>query len=108
MSLVELREYKIRPGKAKEWLNWMKLELLPYQVSQGMVVLETYTYEDEYGELWFVWLRSFESESQRQALYVKTYDDWWVKEIRPKIFEMIFEESINVRLLKPAYLLDRV
>lgn len=105
MSLVELREYKLKPNKKHQWLTWMKEELLPYQVSQGMQVLQTYTYQDEQGDDWFVWLRAFENEEQRQAIYSKTYNDWWIENIRPQVFEHIEQDEIKVRLLDPVELI---
>lgn len=38
MSVYELRQYKVRPGKMTEWLALMEGEIIPYIVSKGMVV----------------------------------------------------------------------
>ncbi|GAB3480017.1 NIPSNAP family protein [Marinomonas epiphytica] len=100
MAIVELREYKVLPGKLEAWLTWMAEEILPYQVSKGMRVLNTYTHQDEDGQDWFVWLREFDSESERQRLYEETYNDWWVSEIRPKVFQHIDQKAIRVRVLQ--------
>ena len=53
MKVVELREYKIKPGKTKEWLDWMREEIVPYQVSKGMNILDTYLRTDENGRDYF-------------------------------------------------------
>ena len=51
----------------------IKAELLPYQISQGMRVLQT-------------------------------YNQWWKDEIRPRVFTMIEQDNIRVRLLNPVKL----
>lgn len=99
MKVTELREYKIRPGKTPEWLRWMYEELLPYQRSKGMVIVDTYIRTDDTGTDFFVWLREFENEEARQRIYEETYNDWWISEIRPKVFTLIDETSISVKLL---------
>ena len=99
MKVTELREYKIRPGKTSEWLRWMPEDLLPYQRSKGMVIVDTYIQTDDTGTDFFVWLREFENEEARQRIYEETYNDWWISEIRPKVFTLIDETSISVKLL---------
>ncbi|MDG3085111.1 NIPSNAP family protein [Vibrio hannami] len=102
MKIIELREYKIKPGKTEEWIQWMNDELLPYQHSKGMLIIDTYLRTDDNGVDFFVWLREFESEDARQRIYKETYNDWWITVIRPKVFTLIDEHSINVKLLYPA------
>lgn len=101
MKVVELREYRIKPGKTKEWLDWMREEIVPYQISKGMNILDTYLRTDENGRDYFVWLREFESESSRQTIYQQTYNDWWIKEVRPRVFSLIDEDSVSVKLIRP-------
>ena len=38
MEFYELRQYKILPGKMKEWVAMMETEIIPFQVAQGMVI----------------------------------------------------------------------
>lgn len=42
---------------------------------------------------------AFENEEARQRIYEETYNDWWISEIRPKVFTLIDETSISVKLL---------
>ena len=37
-SFFELRIYKVKPGKMKEWVELMEKVILPFQVSKGMVI----------------------------------------------------------------------
>ncbi|XQW86466.1 NIPSNAP family protein [Thalassotalea piscium] len=100
MKIVELREYKIKPGKTKEWLNWMKAELIPYQKSKGMKIIDTYIHTGADGNDYFIWLREFDNEESRMKIHGLTYNDWWIKEIRPKVFKLIDENSITVKLVQ--------
>ena len=77
----------------------MQEELLPYQRSKGMVIVDTYIQTDDTGTDFFIWLREFENEEARQRIYEETYNDWWISEIRPKVFTLIDETSISVKLL---------
>ncbi|NHI01918.1 NIPSNAP family protein [Oceanimonas sp. MB9] len=99
MKIVELREYRIKKGKTEQWLNWMRDELLPYQRSKGMVILDTYVHRGSDERDYFVWLREFDDEASRQRMHKETYNEWWVSEIRPRVFELIDEDAIKVRLL---------
>ncbi|MEZ9269735.1 hypothetical protein OC5_12635 [Vibrio cyclitrophicus ZF264] len=103
MKIIELREYQIKPGQTDKWLNWMREELLPYQRSKGMVIIDTYLRTHE-GVDFFVWLREFEDEDSRKRIYEDTYNDWWITNIRPKVFKLIEEDSISIKFLHPVEL----
>lgn len=100
MKITELREYRIKDGKTDQWLRWMHEELLPYQKSKGMKILSTYIHQDIDGVDYFIWLREFENEASRQAIYARTYNHWWITEIRPKVFELIDEDFVKVKLIQ--------
>ena len=38
MAFYELRQYFVRPGKMNEWVKIMEEEIIPFQVSKGMVI----------------------------------------------------------------------
>src|SRR5947199_3522697 len=67
MAFYELRQYKVRPGKIDEWVKVMEEEIMPFQVSKGMVICGSFRGETDPSV--YVWLRRFESESEREALY---------------------------------------
>src|ERR1041384_4073055 len=76
MAFYELRQYHVRPGKIAEWLKLRAEEIIPFQVSTGMVI--TGSFRGETDESVYVWMRRFESEAQREALYKAVYDtDFW-------------------------------
>lgn len=99
MPLIELREYRLKAGKLKDWLALMEEQIIPFQLSKGMKITGTNTYQDEEGNDWFIWFREFENEEKRQAITELTYNDWWKTEVRPKVFQCIEKESMRVRLL---------
>lgn len=59
----ELRQYKIQPGKMDEWIALMEEEIIPFQVSKGMVIAGSFRGETD--DTVYVWLRRFRSEEER-------------------------------------------
>jgi len=101
MAFYELRQYKVRPGKMAEWLKIMEEEIIPFQVAKGMVI--TGSFRGEADESVYVWLRRFESEAQREALYKAVYEsDHWKKEIAPRIPDLLDREKMVVTRIVPT------
>ena len=65
MAFFEIRQYKVLPGKMDGWVEVMEKEIIPFQVSQGMVICGSYRHETD--ESVYFWIRRFESEAQRVA-----------------------------------------
>jgi hypothetical protein len=101
MAFYELRQYKVLPGKMAEWLRFMEQEIIPFQVAQGMVICGSFRGETD--ESVYVWLRRFESEAQREALYKAVYEsDHWKTKIAPRVPEYIDRPSIAVTRIVPT------
>lgn len=101
MAFFELRQYRTRPGQREAWLKYMDEVIIPFQVSKGMVVVGSYAGEEE--EDLYVWIRRFESEEERQALYDSVYgNERWKNELSPKVGQMIDREKIVVTRLEPS------
>ena len=97
----DLRQYLIRPGKKDEWVRLMEGEIIPFQQSQGMVIVGSFTGEED--ESTYVWIRRFDSEDERETLYEKVYDsDHWKNEIGPRIPELMDRDGINVQRIEPT------
>ena len=97
----ELREYRTLPGQRESWVRFMEEEIIPFQVSKGMVILGSFVGEEE--DDLYVWIRRFESEEEREKLYAAVYEsDNWVNEIGPKIPEMMDRSKIVVRRLEAS------
>jgi hypothetical protein len=78
----------MKEGQRENWVRMMEEKVIPFQISQGMVVIGSFVGEQE--KDLYVWIRRFESEEQREALYEKVYQsDYWVNELSPLVGDMI-------------------
>ena len=101
MPFYELRQYEIRPGKMADWLTLMEEEIIPFQVSKGMVIGGSFRGETD--ESVYIWIRRFESEEEREKLYAAVYqDDHWKDSISPRVGELINREAIKVQRIVPT------
>ena len=97
----ELREYRAKPGQRENWVKFMEEEIIPFQVSKGMVVVGSFVGEEE--DDLYIWIRRFDSEDSREQLYAAVYEsDTWKNDIAPQIPEMMDREKIVVRLIEPT------
>ena len=88
MAFYELRQYKVRPGMLDSWVKIMEEEIIPFQVSKGMVICGSFRGETDPSV--YIWLRRFESEAQREALYQAVYEtDYWKTQIAPRVPEYL-------------------
>lgn len=91
----ELRQYRTRPGQRAAWVKIMEEEIIPFQVSKGMVIVGSFVGQEE--DDLYVWIRRFESEEERKRLYEAVYESaHWKNNIAPKVPEMLFREQIKV------------
>ena len=101
MAFYELRQYKVLPGKMNEWLKIMEGEIIPFQVSKGMVICGSFRGEAD--DSVYVWLRRFESEAQREALYKAVYEsDHWKNEILPRVTNCLDRSAMVVTRIIPT------
>ncbi len=101
MAFYELRQYKVKPGKLDEWVKIMEEEIIPFQVSKGMVICGSFRGEAD--ESCYVWLRRFESEQQREALYKAVYEsDYWKNEMAPRVPDYLIREENVVQRIVPT------
>lgn len=101
MAFYELRQYKVLPGKMEEWVKIMEEEIIPFQVSKGMVI--TGSFRGETDQSVYVWLRRFESEAEREALYKAVYDsDHWKEIIAPRVPACLDRSAMVVTRIVPT------
>ena len=94
----ELRQYRVQPGKMDEWVEYMEGEIIPFQISKGMVVIGSFVSPEE--DDLYVWIRRFVDEDQRQKLYAAVYgSDTWLNEMAPKVGNLIDRNKIKVTRL---------
>jgi hypothetical protein len=97
----ELRQYRIKKGKMKQWVKYAEEVLLPFQISQGMVVVGTFVGLEE--KDLFVWIRRFESERERKKLYKKVYEsETWLKQIKPEVDKMLIRPKMVITTMMPT------
>ena len=95
----ELREYRTQPGERENWVKFMEEEIIPFQVSKGMVIIGSFVGQEE--DDLYIWMRRFENEEQREKLYKAVYEsDTWKNDIAPKIPAMMNREKIVVRRIE--------
>jgi hypothetical protein len=101
MAFYELRQYKVLPGKLEGWVKVMEEEIIPFQVAKGMVI--TGSFGGETDPSVYVWLRRFESEEQRVALYAAVYEsEYWKTKIAPRVPEYLDRSAIVVTRIVPT------
>lgn len=95
----ELREYRTMPGQRENWVRFMEEQIIPFQSGKGMVIVGSFVGQEE--DDLYIWIRRFESESERERLYKAVYEsDTWKNEIAPRIPEMMDREKIVVRRIE--------
>ena len=98
MAFYELRQYKVLPGKMDEWVKIMEEEIIPFQVSKGMVI--TSSSRGETDDSVYVWVRRFASEEQRVQQYKDVYEsDFWKTQIAPRVPACLDRSAIVVTRL---------
>ncbi len=101
MAFYELRQYHINPGRMDEWVAYMEGTIVPFQVSKGMVITGSFRGEED--ESVYVWMRRFDSEAQRKALYEAVYEsDFWKNEVAPKVGELMDRSKMQVQRIVPT------
>ena len=103
MAFYELRQYTVRPGKMEEWIRVMENEIIPFQVGKGMVITASFRGEDD--DSVYIWMRRFESEAEREALYAAVYEsDFWKNDMAPRIPELLDRDAMVITRLVPTRL----
>jgi hypothetical protein len=101
MAFYELRQYKVLPGRMAGWIEIMEKEIIPFQISKGMVI--TGSFQGETDSSVYIWLRRFESEAERVQLYKDVYEsDFWKTQIAPKVPEYLDRSAIVVTRIVPT------
>ena len=99
IAVVELRQYRLVPGRRDELIELFEQRLLEPQEAAGMRVLGTFRDLDDPDR--FVWLRGFpDMESRRQSLSAFYGGPVWRKHRQAANATMV--DSDDVLLLRPA------
>ena len=99
--LYELRQYQATPGNRAALVKMMEEEVIPFQISKGMVILGSFEGEDNPDT--YVWMRRFKDEEERRELYRAVYkSDEWTNDLSGRIAPLLIEEAIKVTRLTPT------
>lgn len=99
--LYELRIYECHPGQRDAWVQYMEEEIIPFQVSKGMVIVGSFV--DEQDPNRYIWMRRFVDEEERMRLYEAVYQsDEWKNDFSPRNPSMLNRETIKVMRLNPT------
>ncbi len=101
MAFFELRQYKVLPGKMEAWIRLMEEEIIPFQISRGMVV--TGSFRGEADDSLYFWIRRFESEAERERLYKAVYgSEVWTEKFAPQIPDFLDRERAVITRVVPT------
>jgi hypothetical protein len=101
MAFYELRQYKVLPGKMDGWVKIMEEEIIPFQVSKGMVICGSYRGETD--DSVYFWIRRFDSEAQREQQYKDVYEsEYWKNKIAPKTPEYLVRGANIINRVVPT------
>jgi hypothetical protein len=101
MAFYELRQYFVRPGKMDEWVKIMEEEIIPFQVSKGMVICGSFRGETD--DSAYIWIRRFNSETEREAQYKAVYEtDHWKTKIAPRVPDCLDREKMHIQRIVPT------
>ena len=97
----EIRRYRTQPGRRDDWVRYMEGTVIPFQTEQGMTV--TASFVDEEDPDGYVWIRRFENEAERVALYAAVYEsERWQQEIGPEVRQLLVVDEMKVTRVVPT------
>ena len=100
-AFYELRQYKVLPGKMESWVKIMEEEIIPFQIAKGMVI--TGSFRGEKDDSVYIWLRRFESEAEREALYKAVYEtEYWKTKISPRVPDHLDRSAAIITRMIPT------
>jgi hypothetical protein len=99
MMIVEVRSYRIKPGRRAEFIHFFETRAVPALRSHGMKVLGPLLDLENPNK--FVWLRSFPSLEDRERLRTAFYEgELWKNELESIAMPML--ESYDVILCETS------
>src|SRR2546429_8285712 len=103
--IVEVRNYRIRPGRRAEFIQFFQTEAVPAQRAHGIPVLGPML--DVENPNRFLWLRSFPSLEERDRMKTAFYGgDVFLKELEPVATPMLDAYDFALCETTPGYVSD--
>jgi hypothetical protein len=97
--IVEVRSYRIKPGRREEFIEFFKTRSIPALRAHGMKVVGPFLDLENPNK--FVWLRAFPSLDERERMRTAFYEgDVWKNELEAIAMPML--ESYDVILCETS------
>lgn len=104
--IVEVRTYKIKPGRRDEFIKFFEARAVPAQRAHGMKILGPLL--DVENPDTFVFLRSFPSLAERDRMKDAFYEgEVWKGELEAIAMPMIESYEVTLCENSPGYAFDR-
>ena len=101
MPLFEIRIYPVKDGCMDEWVEFMSSKIVPFIESKGMKVDAMFRGVED--PTVYVWIRRFDDEEHRQALYKAVYEtDEWQTNFKPTVRRLVDVENASVHVVSAA------
>jgi hypothetical protein len=98
--IVEVRSYRIKPGRRAEFIEFFKTQAMPAQRSYGMKILGPLLDIENPNK--FVWLRGFPSLDERERMKDAFYEgEMWKNELEAIAMPML--DSYDVILCETSH-----
>ena len=95
MSLFEIRQYSVYPGRMDDWIAFMETEVAPFMTARGMVIPALFRGEED--DNLHIWIRRFDDEAHREKLNEAVYgsQDWQIN-YKPRVRKFVDVEKTIV------------
>ncbi|HWT00308.1 MAG TPA: NIPSNAP family protein [Pyrinomonadaceae bacterium] len=103
--IVEVRGYRIRPGRRAEFIRLFETRAVPALRSHGMKILGPLIDLENPNK--FVWLRSFPSLEERERMRDAFYEsELWKNELEAIAMPMLESYDVILCETSPGYVFD--
>src|SRR5215475_124186 len=103
--IVEVRSYRIKPGRREEFIRLFQTRAVPALRAHGMKVLGPLLDVENPNK--FVWLRSFPSLDERDRMKDAFYEsELWKKELEAIAMPMLDSYDVILCETSPGYVCD--
>jgi hypothetical protein len=103
--IVEVRSYRIKPGRRAEFINFFETRAVPAQRAHGMKILGPLLDLENPNK--FVFLRSFPSLDERDRMKNDFYEgEVWKNELEAIAMPMIESYDVILCETSPGYVFD--
>ncbi len=103
--IVEVRSYRIKPGRREEFTRLFETRAVPALRSHGMEIMGPMLDLENPNKI--VWLRSFPSMDERDRMKAAFYEgDLWKNELEAIAMPMIDSYDVILCETSPGYVFD--